>query len=413
VIGRPSARCESREGRDRAQELDWAGIALMAVAIGALQYVLEEGPSEDWFNSTRIIIGTYVAGVGLAAFIIRELTATAPVVDLRMFRDPTFASGTFIAGVVFAMLMGSMFLLPVFTQEMMKFSATQSGIVLLPRTIAMMIASPFVGRLYNQIRPAYLVAFGLVLTAIGCWMQADINLMTSTSDLLWPPRSPAPASRSVRAATTAALSNVPRHEPVGAAGVNSFIRQVGGSIGLSICEPVHHLQRARRGRPRAERHGAAAGGRCPGVRDQGALPRPGPDQRCGAGFHPEDPRRSRRAAGHGARFRQDVHPASDRFHHRDPAAAVPSRQANRTEDPRRTANGVAMESASKDTAAATARSRRAKKAYVILGAVAAIVAGWFVIAADQGQARHRRRQARPTSSGSPRVSWAPSCRPGA
>ncbi|MGH9887158.1 MAG: DHA2 family efflux MFS transporter permease subunit, partial [bacterium] len=76
------------------KNLDWAGIALMAVAIGALQYVLEEGPSEDWFDSTHIVIGTYIAAVGLVAFVIRELTATAPVIDLRMFRDPTFASGT-------------------------------------------------------------------------------------------------------------------------------------------------------------------------------------------------------------------------------------------------------------------------------------------------------------------------------
>jgi len=217
------------------KNLDWAGIALMAVAIGALQYVLEEGPSDDWFNSTSIVVGSYIAGVGLVAFVIRELTATAPVVDLRMFRDPTFASGTFIGGVVFAMLMGSMFLLPVFTQEMMRFTATQSGVVLLPRTIAMMVASPFVGRLYNLIRPAWLVAFGLVMTALGCWMQADINLSTSTGDLLWPL-----AITGIGFAflfvplTTAALANVARHELAGAAGVNSFVRQVGGSIGLSI-----------------------------------------------------------------------------------------------------------------------------------------------------------------------------------
>jgi DHA2 family multidrug resistance protein len=225
--------------RERAavarKHLDWAGIALMAIAIGALQYVLEEGPSDDWFDSTHIVIGTYVAAVGLCAFVIRELTATAPVVDLRMFRDPTFASGTFIGGVVFAMLMGSMFLLPVFTQEMMKFTATQSGVVLLPRTLAMMIASPFVGRLYNQVRPSWLVAFGLVMTALGCWMQADINLATSSGDLLWPL-----AITGIGFAflfvplTTAALSNIPRHELAGAAGVNSFVRQVGGSIGLSI-----------------------------------------------------------------------------------------------------------------------------------------------------------------------------------
>jgi DHA2 family multidrug resistance protein len=217
------------------KHLDWAGIALMAIWIGAVMYVLEQGPADDWFDSTSIVAGTFIAAVGLCAFIIRELTATAPVVDLRMFRDPTFASGTFIGGVVFAMLMGSMFLLPVFTQEMMRFTATQSGIVLLPRTIAMMVASPIVGRLYNQIRPSWLVAFGLVMTALGCWMQADINLSTTTGDLLWPL-----AITGIGFAflfvplTTAALSNIPRHQLADAAGVNSFVRQVGGSIGLSI-----------------------------------------------------------------------------------------------------------------------------------------------------------------------------------
>jgi DHA2 family multidrug resistance protein len=217
------------------KHLDWAGIALMAIAIGALQYVLEEGPSEDWFDSTKILLGSFIAAIGLCAFVIRELTATAPVVDVRMFRDATFASGTVISGVVFAMLMGSMFLLPVFTQEMMRFSATESGVVLLPRTIAMMIASPFVGQLYNRIRPSWLVGFGLIMTALGCWMQSDINLMTSTADLRWPL-----AITGIGFAflfvplTTAALSNIPRHELAGAAGVNSFVRQVGGSIGLSI-----------------------------------------------------------------------------------------------------------------------------------------------------------------------------------
>ncbi len=227
------------ENRARAQVMkknfDYAGLVLMALFIGALQYVLEEGASDDWFASTKIVFATFLSCVAFAAFIIRELTAKAPVVDLRMFRDPTFASGTAIAGLVFAMLMGSMFLLPVFTQEMLHFNATQSGIVLLPRTIAMMIASPFVGKLYNRTRPSVLVGFGMLLSALGCWMQADISLQTSTHDLLWPL-----AITGVGFAflfvplTTAALSNVPRANLAGAAGVNSFVRQVGGSIGLSI-----------------------------------------------------------------------------------------------------------------------------------------------------------------------------------
>jgi DHA2 family multidrug resistance protein len=200
-----------------------------------LQYVLEEGADADWFESTKIVVATYISGVSLAAFIIRELTATAPVVDLRMFRDPTFASGTAIAGLVFAMLMGSMFLLPVFTQEMLHYNATQSGIVLLPRTIAMMIASPFVGKLYNMIRPAWLCAIGMLLSALGCWMQADITLQTSTGDLFWPLAVTGFGFAFLFVPlTTAALSNVPRANLAGAAGVNSFIRQVGGSIGLSV-----------------------------------------------------------------------------------------------------------------------------------------------------------------------------------
>ncbi len=217
------------------KNFDYAGILLMAVAIGALQYVLEEGSKHDWFDSTEIVIATYISVVTFVAFIIRELTAAAPAVDLRMFRDPTFASGTAISGRVFAMLMGSMFLLPVFTQEMLHFSATQSGIVLLPRTIAMMIASPFVGRLYNKVRPAYLVGIGILMTSFGCWLQADISLQTSTHDLLWPLAvTGAGFAFLFVPLTTAALSNVPHHSLAGAAGVNSFVRQVGGSIGLSI-----------------------------------------------------------------------------------------------------------------------------------------------------------------------------------
>ena len=236
VVESEDVRTQLRARAQAARKhFDYAGIVLMTVAVGALQYVLEEGASVDWFESTHIVIGTYIAVVGFAAFVIRELPASAPPLHLRMFRDPTFASGTAIAGLVFAMLMGSMFLLPVFTQEMLGFTATQSGVVLLPRTIAMMIASPIVGKLYNSTKPSILVAAGMVMSAVGCWMQADITLQTSTSDLFWPL-----AISGVGFAflfvplTTAALSNVPGPQLAGAAGVNSFVRQVGGSIGLSV-----------------------------------------------------------------------------------------------------------------------------------------------------------------------------------
>ena len=215
--------------------LDWQGILLMAISVGLMMYVLEEGASEDWFDSTTIVVMTFFAVVFLLAFMIRELTAVAPVIDLRMFRDTTFASGTAISGLVYAVLMGSMFLLPVFTQEMMHYSATQSGYVLLPRTIAMMIATPIVGKLYNAVKPAFLVGAGLLFAALGCYLQADIALQTSAEQLIVPLGLTGIGFALLFVPlTTAALSSVPRDKLAAAAGVNSFVRQICGSIGLSI-----------------------------------------------------------------------------------------------------------------------------------------------------------------------------------
>src|SRR5579862_3849657 len=129
------------------KNLDIAGIVLMVVGIGALQYLFEEGPQDDWFDAMEIRIAAFVCAVSLIGFVIRELSATAPVVNLRMFKDTTFASATVIAFVMFGMLMGSMFLLPVFCQEILHYTATLSGIVLMPRTLAMMAVSPLVGRM--------------------------------------------------------------------------------------------------------------------------------------------------------------------------------------------------------------------------------------------------------------------------
>src|SRR5208283_1341497 len=129
------ARAEAQRGH-----LDWVGITLMCIGVACLQYFLEEGQTQDWFESTEICMMGAVALVALAAFIVRELTATAPAVDLRLFRDKTFLAGTAIGGIQFAMLMGSMFLLPVFMQELQGMSAMQAGIALVPRAIAMMVA---------------------------------------------------------------------------------------------------------------------------------------------------------------------------------------------------------------------------------------------------------------------------------
>ncbi|MGE0867429.1 MAG: DHA2 family efflux MFS transporter permease subunit [Kofleriaceae bacterium] len=217
------------------RNLDIAGIVLMVIGVAALQYMFEEGPQDDWFDSLHIQVAALLAFVALVAFVIRELTATAPVVNLRLFRDPTFASATLIAFLMFGMLMGSMFLLPVFAQESLHYTATLSGIVLMPRTLAMMAMSFVVGRLYNVIQPRYVVGFGVLLFAVGSYQLSQITLDTSSTDMIVPLVITGAAFACLFVPlTTAALSRIPRHQMADAAGLNSFVRQVGGSIGLTI-----------------------------------------------------------------------------------------------------------------------------------------------------------------------------------
>ncbi|MDB4952733.1 MAG: transporter [Myxococcales bacterium] len=232
----PDLRAANRVRAELARKnLDIAGIVLMVIGIGALQYLFEEGPQDDWFDAMEIRIAAFVCGVALIAFVIRELSATAPVVNLRLFKDATFASATLIAFIMFGMLMGSLFLLPVFAQESLHYTATLSGIVLMPRTLAMMVVSPLIGRIYNRVQPAFIIGFGVLLFVIGSYQLSHITLETSSTDMILPLVVTGAAFACLFVPlTTAALSGIARHEMADAAGLNSFVRQVGGSIGLTI-----------------------------------------------------------------------------------------------------------------------------------------------------------------------------------
>jgi DHA2 family multidrug resistance protein len=217
------------------KNMDWAGIALLSVGLCALQYALEEGNKDDWFASPLINGCFLVALVALAFFVVRELTAPVPAVDISLFKDPVFTSGTVIGGIMFAMLMSLTFLLPVFMQEVLGFTAMQSGLALMPRTLVMIAVTPIVGRLYNKVPPRLFVGFGVVMFCISAFQMSHYTLDTSSAGIistlifqgiafscLWVPL------------TTVALSTIPRHKMADASGSNSLIREIGGSVGLAI-----------------------------------------------------------------------------------------------------------------------------------------------------------------------------------
>jgi DHA2 family multidrug resistance protein len=227
-----------RENRARAavqrKNLDWQGIALMTVGLASLQYVLEEGSRADWFNSTAIAVCSFVALFALAAFVIRELTAPAPAVDLSLFKDRVFLSGTVIGAIMFAILMSITFLLPLFMQELLGFPALASGQALMPRAFAMMIGIPLVGRLYNRVQPRILVIFGVLLVAFSAYLMSHYTLATSGSSIVLAIMIQGFGFASLFVPlTTVALARIPRYRLTDAAGLNSLLRQIGGSLGLA------------------------------------------------------------------------------------------------------------------------------------------------------------------------------------
>ena len=215
--------------------VDWAGLALMIGGLGALQLMLEEGTSEDWFESAFIWRLFLIGVVGLVLFVWRELRTERPAVDLRIMKNPGFSSATALNGVLGMALMGSIFLLPLFMQQILRFNAMQAGEALMPRSLAMAVLMPIGGRIYNRAGPKILVAAGLLLSAISFVQLANMTVDTGFWDLFWPQvLQGAGFSLIFVALTTAAFATIERSKVTAAAGLYNVVRTVAGSIGIAL-----------------------------------------------------------------------------------------------------------------------------------------------------------------------------------
>jgi DHA2 family multidrug resistance protein len=223
------------EAEKQRKNMDWLGIGLLWTTLMALQYVFEEGQSDGWFESPAIVILTIVAVFGAIAFVVRELTAVVPAVRLELFKDRVFATGTLVNAAVFSVLMSGMFLLPLFMQELLGFSATQSGLALMPRTLVMVVAMPLVGKFYNKFPPAIFAGAGLALSAFGQYQLATLNLDSTSINIMTGIMLQGVGMAMILVPiSTVSLSNVPRHLLADAAGLSSLLRQIGGSMGLAV-----------------------------------------------------------------------------------------------------------------------------------------------------------------------------------
>jgi len=216
-------------------KIDIMGLAFMAVGLGALQIMLEKGEQKGWFSSDLIIYLAVVAAAGLLLFVVRELVTDKPAVDLRILKDINFTSGSLIGGILGMGLYGSLFLLPMFLQQLLGYPAFDSGLALMPRSLAMALAMPLAGRLYNKAGPKMLVFTGLVVSAISFYQLAILSVDIGYWDIFYPQFLQGVGFGMIFVAlSTAALSTIEKPRMTAATGLYNVIRQVFGSVGIAV-----------------------------------------------------------------------------------------------------------------------------------------------------------------------------------
>ncbi len=220
-----------------ADKVDWWGIAFLASFIGSLQFVLEHGQQDDWFSSPIIIFFTLISLFGFVFFIWRELVYDYPIVNLRVLKDKNLAIGTLMTFVLGFGLYGSNFIIPVYTQSILGWTATDAGLLMVPSTIATGLLMPVIGRLLEKGVPQkYLVTAGLVLYFLfSLWSYYLLTPDTGAEHFFWPL-----VLRGIGLGmlfvpiTTLALSTLQGKNIGEGASFTSMMRQLGGSFGIAI-----------------------------------------------------------------------------------------------------------------------------------------------------------------------------------
>jgi DHA2 family multidrug resistance protein len=216
-------------------KVDFLGVGLLAIGLGSLQIMLEKGEQKNWFSSNLIVYLALMAAAGLLFFVLREMITDRPAVDLRILKDLTFTSGTFIGGVLGMGLFGTLFLLPLLLQELLGYPAFDSGLALMPRSLAMAVTMPIAGRVYNRAGPRVLVFLGLGISSLSFWELSRLSLNVGFWDIVFPQFIQGVGFGTIFVAlSTVALSGIAKPKMQAATGLYNVVRLVFGSVGIAV-----------------------------------------------------------------------------------------------------------------------------------------------------------------------------------
>jgi MFS transporter, DHA2 family, multidrug resistance protein len=239
-----------RESITHKLPIDKIGLALLVLWIGALQIMLDIGKEHDWFSSWLVIGLGAVALVGFVFFIVWELTDDHPVVDLRLFKLRNFWSGTLATAIGYGLFFGNLVLLPLWLQQYMGYTATDSGMILAPVGLFAIILSPIVGRTITHVDPRRFATFAFLIFALVLWMRSHFNTQADFTTLMIPTLIQGVAMAFFFIPlVTITLSGLPQQRIPAASGLTNFARITAGAFGTSIATTLwenraalHHSQ---------------------------------------------------------------------------------------------------------------------------------------------------------------------------
>ena len=215
-------------------KIDYLGFGLLALGLGALEVVLDEGQKEDWFGSHFIVTFAIVTLVCLVAVVFWELRQKEPIIDFRILKDRNYALATLSMLVLGFVLYASTALMPLFLQTLLGYTAMMSGLVLSPGGLVMVVCLPVVGIMVRKYQPRWLVIFGVVVTSLGLFRMAKFTLGIDYNTAV--------TSRMVQSfglaflfvpISATAFAFIPKERTSYATGLFNLARNIGGSSGIA------------------------------------------------------------------------------------------------------------------------------------------------------------------------------------
>jgi DHA2 family multidrug resistance protein len=250
ALGMTWAIYRKRETPRIKKPIDMVGLALLVVWVGALQLMLDNGKDLDWFASPLIIGLGVAAALAFCLFLVWELTDEHSVVDLSLFRNRNFSTGTLAIALAYGAYFGSIVLVPLWLQQFLGYTATDAGLVLAPVGFLALILTPLVGRTAGKVDPRIYATTSLVIFAIVAWLRSRFNTQVDLWTLVWPTiLQGAAVSCFFIPLVNLALGGLRQDQIAAASGLNNFLRITAGAFATSTVTSLwesraalHHAQ---------------------------------------------------------------------------------------------------------------------------------------------------------------------------